>query len=277
MSDVLKDYPIFLDGRVPSKEDLASLAFAGFAHFTAMQIRGGKVKGLDLHLERLDRASLAMFGKGVSQDRLLFALQNAAAEGPEDMSLMLTVFSRNGEFVTTGMNDELRILIRSDAPSDGPAAPLRLMPVRHERYLPQVKQVGEGAKTLYVQRAARDGFDDAVFLDSSGRLSEATIWNIAFWDGEAVVWPEAEMLLGTTMAIVQRQLRKSGVPQRTQAIRLQDITKFSGAAVMNSWSPGIAVTAIGDIRISDAPDFQALLHYAWQSETPTKFGFDAKE
>lgn len=36
--------------RPATATDLAPLAFAGYAHFTAMQVRGGGVRGLDLHL-----------------------------------------------------------------------------------------------------------------------------------------------------------------------------------------------------------------------------------
>ena len=37
---------------------------------------------------------------------------------------------------------------------------------------------------------------DAAFIDRQGRLSEGSIWNLAVWDGTAVVWPVAEMLGG---------------------------------------------------------------------------------
>ena len=34
------------DGRTASSVDLAPVAFAGYAHFTALQVREGKVRGL---------------------------------------------------------------------------------------------------------------------------------------------------------------------------------------------------------------------------------------
>ena len=78
------------------------------------------------------------------------------------------------------------------------------------------------------------GFDDAVFLDTQGHISEGTIWNIVFWDGQAVVWPQARMLLGTTMSIVKRQLEAMGIPQRNMEIGIDSLPGLKGAAVMNS-------------------------------------------
>ncbi|MGY5137778.1 branched-chain amino acid aminotransferase, partial [Streptomyces nigrescens] len=48
------------NGVAATAEELAPLAFAGYAHFTALQVRDGRVRGLDLHLERLRSASLEM-------------------------------------------------------------------------------------------------------------------------------------------------------------------------------------------------------------------------
>jgi hypothetical protein len=46
-------YVIQRNGKTATREALAPLAFAGHAHFTAMQVRDGRVRGLDLHLARL--------------------------------------------------------------------------------------------------------------------------------------------------------------------------------------------------------------------------------
>ncbi len=46
----MSSFVVQRDGRVAEAEDLAPLAFAGYAHFTAMQVRGDRIRGLDLHL-----------------------------------------------------------------------------------------------------------------------------------------------------------------------------------------------------------------------------------
>ncbi|MFF7060201.1 aminotransferase class IV family protein [Achromobacter spanius] len=259
-------YVTHRNGQPATISDLSPLAFAGYAHFTAMQVRGGQVRGLDLHLARLRAASLQMFGQALPDATLLNALRSAIQAGPADVSLVLTVYSPAGEFTVAGADVRPDVLVRTGPPSSGPAGPLALTAVPHERMLPSIKHVGEVAKTYLLRQAVAQGADDAAFVDRHGRLSEASIWNLAFWDGQAVVWPDAAMLTGTTMGIVQRQLEKMDVAQRTQAVTLDTLPALRGAVVMNSWTPGIAVKRIGDTAMPDAPEFLALLHAAYQAE-----------
>ncbi|MFD0364836.1 aminotransferase class IV family protein [Nocardia sp. GCM10030253] len=257
------------NGRTATAEELAPLAFAGYAHFTAMQVRGGQVRGLDLHLERLRGASVKLFGRAVPDDRVRSYLRTALAAGPADLSLTATVYSPAGEFTAAGSEGEPEVLVRTGAAASGPQGPLTLATVEYERVLPAIKHVGEIAKTYFLRQAVEQGFDDAAFVDRGGRLSEGSIWNLAFWDGSAVVWPSAEMLGGTTMGIVRRQLDRLGVPQRVEEITLADLPALAGGVVMNSWTPGVAVRRIGSVPLPEAPLFLELLHQAYQAEPLT--------
>lgn len=245
---------------------LSPLAFAGYAHFTAMQVRGGRVRGLDLHLERLRVASMALFGRALPDDQVRAYLRAALAGAPADASLVATVYSPAGEFTVAGADAELELRVRTGPPASGPQGPLTLAAVPHERVLPALKHVGEVAKTYFLRQSVAQGFDDAAFVDAQGRLSEGTIWNLVFWDAGVVVWPEAEMLAGTTMGIVRRQLDRLGVRQRVQPVMLADLAGLAGAAVMNSWTPGVAVSRIGTTPIPEAPGFLALLRRAYRME-----------
>ncbi|MEU7152801.1 aminotransferase class IV family protein [Streptomyces sp. NPDC045456] len=253
-------------GRAATAGDLTPLAFAGYAHFTAMQVRGGRVRGLDLHLERLRTASEKMFGRAIADDRIRGFLRAALEAGPADLSLTATVYSPAGEFTVAGAEVEPEVLVRTGPAATGPQGPLSLAVVEHERTLPAVKHVGEVGKTYFLREAVGQGFDDAAFVDRRGRLSEASIWNLAFWDGSAVVWPEAGMLGGTTMGIVRRQLDGLGVPQRVQEVTVADLPALAGGVVMNSWTPGVAVHRIGPVPLPDAPGFLALLRRAYEAE-----------
>ena len=266
MNTASSAYVAQLNGRAATADDLTPLAFAGFAHFTAMQVRGGRVRGLDLHLHRLRTASTQLFGHALSDDRLRTLLSSALEGGPSDVSLTATMYSRAGEFTATGTDSEPNVLIRTGPPSSGPKGPLALAVFEHERMLPSIKHVGEIAKTYLMHKAVEQGFDDATFVDRSGRLSEASIWNLAFWDGAAVVWPEAAMLTGTTMNIVRRQLQTLGIYQRVQEISLANLSQLRGAVVMNSWTPGVPVSRIGSTSLPEAPAFLDLLHRAYEAE-----------
>ncbi|MFI6500960.1 aminotransferase class IV family protein [Nonomuraea typhae] len=254
------------NGHPATAEDLAPLAFAGYAHFTAMQVRDGRVRGLDLHLERLRNASKELFGRAPADEQVRAYLRAAIEAGPADVSLVATVYPSSGEFTAT--DGEPQVLIRTGPPATGPEGPLALAVVEHERFLPGLKHHGEVAKTYYLRQAVSQGYDDAAFVDRKGRLSEATIWNLAFWDGTAVIWPEAEVLGGITMGIVRRRLDRLGIPQRTREVTPEDLPQLAGAVVMNSWSPGIAVRRIGTVDFPDGVSFAEVLHRAYQEETP---------
>ncbi|WP_410650636.1 aminotransferase class IV family protein [Amycolatopsis sp. cmx-4-54] len=249
-----------LNGRTATAEELAPLAFAGFAHFTAMQVRDGRVRGLDLHLDRLRTASVELFGDALPDDRIRSYVREALKASPADVSLTVTIH----------LPGDLEVLVRTRPPSSGPAGPLALTAVEHERVLPAVKHTGEMAKTYFRRQAVGEGADDAAFVDRRGRLSEATIWNLAFWERDTVVWPDAGLLRGTTMGIVQRRLEGIGVPQRVQEVTLADLPGLDGAVVMNSWTPGIAVRRIGPASLPDAPSFVAALHQAYETELLTR-------
>lgn len=260
------NYQAYINGRLATVEQLSPLAFAGFAHFTAMQVRDRKVKGLDLHLSRLHTASMDFFGNVIADEQLKLYMKTAIDNGPEDQSLTVTIFSPSGEFNVNSMNVEPEVLIRAGAPSNGPNGPLKLAAINHERPLATIKHVGEVGKTYYLHQAVRQGFDDAAFVDRYGRLSEATIWNLVFWDGENVIWPEAEILDGTMMGIVKRQLDQLGIPQAHKEVTLAQLDELSGAAVMNSWTPGISVTTIASKVIPESKIFMELLHKAYAAE-----------
>lgn len=260
-------YIVQLNGRTATAGDLAPLAFAGHAHFTAVQVRGGRVRGLDLHLERLRSASVELFGRALPEEVVRSRLRTALRDGPADLSLTATVHSPAGEF--TAADAEPALLVRTGPASSGPGGPLALAAVRHDRFLPHIKHVGEPAKTRLLRGAVADGFDDAAFLDGEGRFSEATIWNLAFWDGSSVLWPRAGLLTGTTMGIVRRQLDRLGIGQRTVAITPEDLPALAGAVVMNSWTPGVAVHRIGAVELPAAPPFLELLHRAYEAEPLT--------
>ncbi|OBV39097.1 aminotransferase class IV family protein [Janthinobacterium psychrotolerans] len=255
-----------LNGVSATIADLAPLAFAGYAHFTAMQVRGGQVRGLDLHLARLRGASLQLFNMALPDDMLRGYLRAALAASPADCSLTLTLYCPAGEFAVAAVPVLPQVLVRTAPPSSGPQGPLRLAAVEHERLLPAIKHVGEIAKTWYLRQAAAQGLDDAAFVDRQGRLSEGTIWNLAFWDGHGVVWPQAAMLGGTMMAMVRRQLAHMQVPQREEEITLAGLSAMQGAVVMNSWTPGVAVHEIGGVSLPPAPELLGLLHRAHQAE-----------
>lgn len=264
----LTDQTLLNGQSIPSSE-MTLLAFSGFAHFTALQVRNKMIKGLDLHLDRLRQASKALFGRTLPDELVRSYIHSAVESGLDDQSLTVTMYSPKGEFTVDSMDSDPAVLIRTSSPANGPKGPLRLAAINYERPLAEIKHVGEIGKTYFLHQAVQQGFDDAAFVDKNGHLTEGSIWNLVFWDGETVIWPRARMLRGTMMAIVQRQLTELGIPQRSESITLERLTELRGAAVMNSWTPGISITEIQSSKFTNSEQLISLLHRAY-NRMPSK-------
>lgn len=66
-----------------------------------------------------------------------------------------------------------------------------------------------------------------------------------------------------------RQLDRLGIGQRVAPVTPDGLPALAGAAVMNSWTPGVPVHRIGTTRLPAAPHFLELLHRAYEAEPPT--------
>jgi 4-amino-4-deoxychorismate lyase len=103
-----------------------------------------------------------------------------------------------------------------------------------------------------------------LFVDRDGLVLEGSIYNIAFWDGDTVVWPDAPMLTGITMQLVQRTLESSGVPQRTELIRVADLPSFTGAFFTNSICARQPVLSVDDVVFPGDPRLTEVLEVVWR-------------
>ena len=165
-----------LDGWAAGPEAFEELAFAGYGHFTSMQVRGHRVRGLDLHLERLRRDSLELFGRAVDSEPILGYLRQATHGLPGDLSVQVNLFSRDERAIEGGLAVDPDVLVRAGPPAQAGTAPVRVRTTEHERLLPEVKHVATLGLVYHWRQARRDGFDDVLFVDRGGFVSEGSIW-----------------------------------------------------------------------------------------------------
>lgn len=57
------DVTIEVNGRDADRAAVSLLEHEGWGHFTAMQVRGGRTRGLGLHLSRLEAAHQELYGR----------------------------------------------------------------------------------------------------------------------------------------------------------------------------------------------------------------------
>ncbi|MFC8224266.1 aminotransferase class IV [Streptomyces sp. NPDC057287] len=241
MTPSLSDLYAEFDGRPATEEDLRIPAFAGYGHFTAMQVRDRTVRGLALHLDRLDSANRELFGLPLAGERVRALIGHALdGAGKRDASVRVHAFMPPDSAATVTM-----VTVREPARTDG--APRSLMSVPFARAVPHIKRPGEFAQAYYGQQARRAGFDEALLTSPSGMVTEGAITNIGFWDGTSVVWPDAPALTGITMALLESGLTRAGRPPVRRGVTPDGLGAYRAAFVSNS--QGIAPVH----RIDDTP------------------------
>ncbi|HKP66264.1 MAG TPA: aminotransferase class IV [Casimicrobiaceae bacterium] len=257
-----------LNGAAASAADLRALATTNYGHFTAMQLEHGGVRGLDLHLARLDASTRELFGQPLA-GALVRGYARRALDGFDGAaSMRINVFARALQRERMAEPAAPDVVVSIGAPRRIETTPLRLKSFRYERVLPHVKHVGTFGMFHHRRLAQLDGFDDALFVDAGGAVSEASVWNIGFFDGKGIVWPDAPALRGISMQLLQKGLGERGVPSDSHRIAHADIGAFRSAFLTNC---SCAVRPIGEIDgvgFTVDPELDAMLAACYASNAP---------
>lgn len=249
----------FLDGHPATADDLRPLALAGYGHFTSMQVRGRAVRGLDLHLHRLEAATRELFDAVLDEHRVRAAILAALdGAGVGDASVRVTVYSRAFDYAHPERPQAVDVLVSLSPPREADPTPVRVKTCPFQRPLPQVKHVGTFPLFQWRRQARCDGFDDALFVDAEGRISEGSVWNVGFWDGGQVVWPRAEALRGTQEQLLQAGLAEAGVAQCHRPVEARALGGLRAAFAANA--TGIwPISGIDDLALRPDPALMAQL------------------
>ncbi|MFJ3902402.1 aminotransferase class IV [Streptomyces sp. NPDC090025] len=248
-----------VDGAPVGDPALLATLMSGYGHFTAMQVRDGRVRGLGLHLERLDRATHELFGRGLPGERVRAELTGAlAAAGRRDAAARVYVYGAGG-----GPGEgEVRtvVTVRPGAPDD--RAPRALKSVDYWRPAAHIKHLGGFGQAFHGEAARSAGFDEALLTGGpDAEVAEGAVTNVAFWDGTSVIWPTAPHLTGITMALVAPLL-----PSVSRKVTLADVPGFRSAFVTNS--RGIApVSRIDDVELMVDEELMARVWAAYEGAT----------
>ncbi|HDS1578950.1 TPA: aminotransferase class IV family protein [Stenotrophomonas maltophilia] len=218
------------NGRPAQVEDLLP-ALVNYGHFTSLQVRGGAVQGLSLHLQRLSLATQELFGSALDiaqvQAWMVQALQQA---GQADASLRVTVYSRRFDFRNPLAAVPVDVLVALSAPV-ALSTPKRVRSVAWQRELPQIKHVGTFGLFAERRAALAAGFDDVLFVTTGGEVSEGSTWNLAVHDGERLLWPRAPALRGTAEALLKQHWPG---PQLTRPLALAELAGVKAAFACNA-------------------------------------------
>ena len=224
-----------IDGVTASPGGLRAAALGGYGHFTAMQVRGGRVRGLDRHLARLDAANREVFGAGIDAAAVTEHIRHALGDDISDASVRVYVQEADGSPA---------IMVTVRPPGGMPARPWKLRAVPYQRSLAHIKHTGDFGQRYYQRLAHASGFDEALLTGPDAIISEGTITNIGFFDGTEVIWPAAPALAGITMQLLEPALAEQGLSSRRGHVRLAELASFAAVFVTNA--RGVAPVGLVD-------------------------------
>ena len=240
----MTEYHIELNGAPAGVDDLRAIALVNYGHFTSMQVHDGCVRGLELHLGRLDQATRELFGCPLDVAQVRHWMRSAIGDGGSSVSLRVNVFSRALDRDRLNTPSAPDVLIASGAARAIAPSPLRVRSVRYERETPHIKHVGTFGLFHQKRLAQAQGFDDALFIDASGAVSEGSIWNVGFFDGERIVWPDAPALDGISMQLLKRGLQAQGIETVTRRVGITEVGAFRSAFFTNSSCTAVPIASI---------------------------------
>jgi branched-subunit amino acid aminotransferase/4-amino-4-deoxychorismate lyase len=238
------DVRIEVNGHQADAASVALIEHEGWGHFTAMQVRGGRTRGLGLQLARLEDAHREVYGRALSGEEVRVRVRHALG-GQPDASVRVY-----------GYWAGLIVTVRE--PRDTPRRPHSMTALHFQRPLARLKHVGSWGQGWFREVALAAGFDEGLLVDEAGRISEGTVTNVGFWRDGTVVWPDAPKLPGITMLLLRHQLVAAGVPQAEAAVRVQDLAGYDGMILCNArgWAP---VGRVDDLMISQDEAFTGVI------------------
>lgn len=245
-----------LNGDPPTIEQIKALALTNYGHFTSMLVESGKVRGLSLHLQRLTRDCRYLFNTELDAEHVREYVRHALTRAAARTVVRVTIYDPSLDLGTIGNDANPQVLVTTRPAGNGLPGPWRLQAVSYQREIPAVKHISLFGALQRRRAAQREGFDDVLFLNPDGTISEIATSNIGFVRDGEILWPRAEYLAGVTMTLLNQELDE---PLSAKPLTLSDLDGVEAAFGTNAASGVRPIASIDDRRwATDHPVVQRL-------------------
>ncbi|MEE1931017.1 aminotransferase class IV family protein [Streptomyces sp. TRM 70351] len=234
-----------LNGRPADPEALRVLALTNYGHFTSMRVDDQRVRGLSQHLDRLVRDCRTVFGTELDISRVRQYVRDAVGDEAGASVVRVTVFDPGLDLGHPVSADDPHVLVTHRSAAALPLPPLRVRTARYQRDIAQVKHTGLFGALHHRRAAQLAGFDDALFVDADGLISEGGTWNVGFISPQGVIWPKADVLPGITMALLQELS-----PHTTEPVPVDSLTGMRAAFAANTTIGVRAISTIDGLQLA---------------------------
>ncbi|MEU0885549.1 aminotransferase class IV family protein [Lentzea sp. NPDC005914] len=241
-----------LNGTPATIDQMKVLALTNYGHFTSMLVESGAVRGLSLHMARLARDCRLLFDHDLDTDQVRGYVRKALGEyAGGRVVVRVSVFDPALDLGTIGRDARPYVLVTHREAASGTPAPWRLQAAAYQRDMPAVKHVGLFGSMQRRRAAQREGYDDVLFLNPDGTISEVATSNIGFVREGRIVWPRSAYLAGITMTLLHQELDEQ---IETEALTLSDLPRMDAAFATN------AATGVRAVSSIDATEWPSEAH-----------------
>ncbi len=128
--------------------DQLRAAFASFGHFTAMQVRARRARGLRHHVARLDAANRELFGVGIDEQVVRSHIRHALGDDIADASVRVHLYEGG---------DQPSLMVTVRPPGGMLPGPWRLRSVPYQRPVAHIKHTADFGQRYYQRLAHASG------------------------------------------------------------------------------------------------------------------------
>lgn len=229
----------------------SELSKFGMGLFETIKIEQGIPKYLDMHLDRIFKSvkDLNINIKEKKDNIKIILLEYIKENKIDNKALRLTLFDE-------GYNISTRDIIY-DENMYKKGFKLSVSPIKRGDSILYKHKTTNYFENIYTKKyAVRNGFDDAIFLDTENKILECSMSNIFFIKNRQIYTPDKELpiLNGIMKRRIKNLCKELQINMVESDIKINNISDFDFCFVSNSLMGAMKVTHINDIKFDDYND-----------------------
>ena len=224
--------------------------------FETMIARRNKVINFEKHFDRLFTGASAL-DINIPEKEILFSdITNVLDANTLDLSVIRLTISRGYDYERgLTIHDSTPSVIIRVAPhkvNQGNKISLTVSAIRRNEasLISNIKSLSYIDSVVAKNQAVKDGFDDALLLNTKGNISCATSSNVFIVQGDLLITPPSHegVLLGVTRSIIMGNVSSVGLKIFEQSVK-PEFDSFDEIFITNVVSGVVSVSSIDGIQI----------------------------
>lgn len=225
---------------VRSDNVLSPMTMYGYGAYTAFKYSPDGILNLNDHLRRLEYNCKQLGFPYASDKTVINAIKKTLEKNAcldKEVSVRVTVYPREVnwnnllELEKKPCEIMVQILDSCELPKD-----YKIKSVKLTRHLPDMKTVDRVVNVKAKLEALKSGYNDGMFVNDDGHVTEGTTWNIFFVKDFKVYTPATTdgLLKGTTRTMIANMCKKLNLRLVEEPVPLNSIGNFDSAFITNA-------------------------------------------